>query len=53
MTESKADVFSTLTENVALPPGSGSEVGAAVYVTTIYAATSLIVTVASSLSETG
>ena len=35
MTESTADVFLTETSKVALPPGSGSEVGVAVFVTWI------------------
>ena len=43
MTESTADVFSTLTEKVAFPPGSGSEVGSAVFVTRIELATFVIV----------
>ena len=53
MTESMADVFLTETENEALPPGSGSDVGAAVFVTRIELARSVIVTVASSWPETG
>ena len=53
MTESTAEVFLTVTVKVALPPGSGSEVGVADFVTRIELATSVIVTVASSLSETG
>ena len=53
MTESTADVFLTVTEKVALPPGSGSDVGSAVFVTRIELARSMIVTVASSSSETG
>ena len=52
VTESTADAFLISTANVALPPGSGSEVGLAVFVTWIAAETSVIVTVASSLSET-
>ena len=40
-TESTADVFFTDTENEALPPGSGSEVGSAVFVTRIELGVSL------------
>ncbi len=40
VTESTADVFCTLTEKVALPPGSGSDVGLADFVTTIELGTS-------------
>ena len=46
-------MFSTFTSKVTFPPGSGNEVGLAVFVTSIAAATSVIVTVASSWSETG
>ena len=53
MTESTAEVFSTVTENVALPPGSGREVGFADFVTVIEPGTSVIATVASSCAETG
>ena len=53
VTESTADVFLTVTEKEALPPGSGSEVGSAVFVTRIELARSVIVTVASSWPETG
>ena len=35
VTESTADVFLTVTEKDALPPGSGSDVGSAVFVTRI------------------
>ena len=53
VTESTADVFLTVTENEALPPGSGRDVGSAVFVTRIELPRSVIVTVASSSSETG
>ena len=53
MTESTAEVFSTVTLKVALPPGSGSEVGVADFVTSIELGVFVIVTVASSWSETG
>ncbi len=53
VTESLADVFLTVTEKDALPPGSGRDVGSAVFVTRIELARSVIVTVASSSSETG
>ena len=46
-------MFSTSTSKVALPPGSGSAVGVAVFVTAIELATFVIVTTASSSSETG
>ena len=52
VTESTADVFSTSTSKVAFPPGSGSVVGSAVFVTTIELPVSVIRTVASSSSET-
>ena len=48
VTESTADVFLTVTENEALPPGSGRDVGSAVFVTRIELPRSVIVTVASS-----
>ena len=48
MTVSTAEVFSTFTSNVAVPPGSGNEVGVAVFVTWIELATFVIVTTASS-----
>jgi hypothetical protein len=35
VTESATEVFATVTENVAVPPGSGSEVGVADFVTVI------------------
>ena len=53
VTESIAEVFSILTAKVALPPGSGSEDGLADFVTAIELATFVIVTIASSSSETG
>ena len=53
VTESTADVFLTVTENEALPPGSGRDVGSAVFVTRIELPRSVIVTVASSWPETG
>ena len=53
MTESTADVFLTETENVTVPPGSWIEVGLADFVTAIELGTFVIVTVASSSSETG
>ncbi len=52
VTESTADVFLTVTEKDALPPGSGSVVGSAVFVTRIELPVSVIRTVASSSSET-
>ena len=48
MTESTAEVFSTFTSKVALPPGSGSEVGVADFVTAIELATFVIVTTVAS-----
>ena len=53
MTASTAEVFSTLTEKVTFPPGSGSEVGVADFVTAIDLGMFAMVTTASSLSETG
>ena len=53
VTESTAEVFSTVTEKVAFPPGSGSEVGLADFVTWIEPGTSVIATVASSFADTG
>ena len=53
VTESTAERFSILTPKLALPPGSGSETGSAALVTRIEAATSVIVTTASSSSLTG
>ena len=53
VTESTAERFSILTPKLALPPGSGSAVGVAIFVTRIELATFVIVTVASSSSETG
>ena len=41
VTESTADVFLTDTENETFPPGSGSEVGSAVFVTRIELGVSL------------
>ena len=52
VTESTADVFLTATEKVTFPPGSGSEVGFAVFVTSIELGVFVSVTTASSLSET-
>src|SRR5918994_7801203 len=52
VTVSTADVFLISTAKLAFPPGSGSEVGLAVFVTAIVLSTSVIRTVASSLSET-
>ena len=49
----ETDVFFTSTVNCTGPPGSGTEVGLAVFVTLIDGATSVIVTVASSSSLTG
>src|SRR5215218_7789563 len=46
------EVFSTSTVNCTGPPGSGTEVGSAVFVTSIDGATSVISTSASSLSVT-
>ena len=53
VTESTADVFLTVTSKVALPPGSGSEVGVADFVTWIELGVFVIVTTASSWPETG
>ena len=53
VTESTADVFLTETANVAVPPGSWIEIGVADFVTAIELGTFVIVTVASSSSETG
>ena len=53
VTESTADVFLTVTSKVAFPPGSGSEVGVADFVTRIELGVFVIVTTASSWSETG
>ena len=53
VTESAADVFWITTEKVAFPPGSGSEVGFAVFVTAIELGRFVSVTVASSWPETG
>ena len=53
VTESTADVFFTETAKVTVPPGSWIEVGVADLVTTIELGRFVIVTVASSLSETG
>src|SRR5215207_4057578 len=52
VTESAADVFWIVTEKVAFPPGSGSEVGFAVFVTAIELGRFVSETTASSLSET-
>ena len=53
VTESTADVFLTVTSKVAFPPGSGSEVGVADFVTWIELGVFVIVTTASSWPETG
>ena len=53
MTESTADVFFTVTAKVTVPPGSWIETGPADFVTAIELGTFVIVTVASSSSETG
>ena len=52
VTESTAEVFFTETEKEAFPPGSASEVGSAVFVTSIELGVLVIETTASSLSET-
>ena len=51
MTASTDDVLSTLTEKVAVPPGSGNETGSAALLTTIEPGTFVTVTTASSLAD--